>query len=150
MRPIEIELPKLTTARLILRIPQVDEAQAVIDYHEKNRAHLESTSPIWPSDFFEVSYWREKLSLNVAEFQQDTSLNLFLFCRENPHAIIGSVNFFTFVRRAGQYCALGYGIDCSRQGQGLMTEALREATNYVFVSLNMHRIIANYMPRNQR
>jgi ribosomal-protein-alanine N-acetyltransferase len=75
---------------------------------------------------------------------------LFASARQDPDAIIGSVNFNNFVRRAGQYCALGYGLDRDKEGQGLMTEALRAAIEYVFTTLNMHRIMANYMPWNER
>jgi len=142
--------PELQTTRLILRIPHADEAQKVVTYYENNRAHLQSTSPSYAMNFFAVAFWREQLRLNLDEFQKDASLKLFLFERENPDAIIGSVNFNNFVRRAGQYCALGYGLDRDKEGQGMMTEALRQAIDYLFTTLNMHRIIANYMPWNVR
>lgn len=31
-----------------------------------------------------------------------------------------------------------------------MTEALKVAIDYVFTELNIHRIVANYLPHNQR
>ena len=36
------------------------------------------------------------------------------------------------------------------QGKGYMTEALKVAISYVFTELNMHRIMASYIPHNQR
>ncbi len=54
------------------------------------------------------------------------------------------------VRGAAQFCYLGYSIDESKQGLGLMSEALRAAIGYVFSELRLHRIMANYMPTNER
>ena len=37
-----------------------------------------------------------------------------------------------------------------RQGQGLMQEVLETALPWAFHKLDMHRVMANYMPRNER
>ena len=47
-------------------------------------------------------------------------------------------------------CTLGYSIDRDAQGKGLMFEALTEALRHVFDGLGMHRVMANYMPINER
>ncbi|MEC4812143.1 MAG: GNAT family N-acetyltransferase, partial [Scytonema sp. PMC 1069.18] len=62
----------------------------------------------------------------------------------------GFINFGNFIRRAAQYCNVGYSMAEVEQGNGYMTEALQAAIDYVFQVLNMHRIMANYMPHNQR
>ena len=38
----------------------------------------------------------------------------------------------------------------AEQGKGYMTEGLKSAIDYVFQELNLHRVMANYMPHNQR
>ncbi|WP_234013096.1 GNAT family N-acetyltransferase, partial [Cronobacter dublinensis] len=45
---------------------------------------------------------------------------------------------------------LGYSLGEKWQGQGLMFEALTSAIRYMQRSQHMHRIMANYMPHNQR
>ncbi len=45
---------------------------------------------------------------------------------------------------------MGYSLAETEQSKGYMTEALQAAIQYVFQELNMHRIMANYMPHNQR
>lgn len=45
---------------------------------------------------------------------------------------------------------MGYALAENEQGQGYMTEALQVAVEYVFKELNMHRVMANYIPQNQR
>ena len=131
-------------------MPAPEEAQAAVDFYQKNRDHLEATSPKSPSGFFELSHWQNQLAMNLKEFADDRSLKLFLFEHENPYAIIGSASFNNFVRGAGQYCSLGYSLAADKQGMGFMTEALPVAIQYVFQTLNLHRIQANYMPWNER
>ena len=43
---------------------------------------------------------------------------------------------------------IGFKIDQDLQGKGLITDALQASIIYVFKSINLHRIAANYMPRN--
>jgi ribosomal-protein-alanine N-acetyltransferase len=45
---------------------------------------------------------------------------------------------------------LGYSLAAVEQGKGYMTEALKVAINFVFTELNLHRIMAAYIPHNQR
>ncbi len=53
-------------------------------------------------------------------------------------------------RKGFQAAYLGYGIDHDKQRQGLMFEAISAALDYVFNDRNLHRIMANYMPTNER
>jgi ribosomal-protein-alanine N-acetyltransferase len=45
---------------------------------------------------------------------------------------------------------LGYGLDREAVGNGLMEEALRAVIELGFDELNLHRLMANYMPTNTR
>jgi ribosomal-protein-alanine N-acetyltransferase len=45
---------------------------------------------------------------------------------------------------------VGYSLAESKQGNGYMSEAVSLCVEYIFDELNFHRIVANYMPRNQR
>lgn len=75
---------------------------------------------------------------------------MFVFKKLQPQAIIGNVNFHAFLRGAAQFCYLGYSLAAQEQGNGYMLEALQVALNYVFTELNMHRVMANYIPYNRR
>ncbi len=54
------------------------------------------------------------------------------------------------VRGSFHACYLGYSIGQKWQGQGLMFEALTAAIRYMQRTQHIHRIMANYMPHNQR
>jgi [ribosomal protein S5]-alanine N-acetyltransferase len=127
------ELPSISSKRLFLRMATQEDIQEVVRFYTENRVYLTPFYPLWYEEFF-----------------NDKSLKLFLFPQSNSTRIIGTINFRNFVRGAAQYCTVGYSVSEEEQGKGYMTEALKAATDYVFQELNMHRIMANYMPRNQR
>lgn len=72
-------------------------------------------------------------------------MNIYLV---NTQELIGMVNYSNFIRGAFQSCFMGYKISENMQGKGLITEAIKASINFVFGELNLHRISANYMPRN--
>jgi [ribosomal protein S5]-alanine N-acetyltransferase len=143
-------LPILQGARTILRLAGLDDVSAIIHYYRENQAHLAPFEPLKSSAFYTKSYWYEQVNQALEEFQTDYSLRLFLFKKDSESIIIGSVNFRNFVRGVFQACTLGYSLAQDCQGKGYMSEALQIATSYVFSELNMHRIMASYLPHNQR
>ena len=144
------DLPLLTTASCFLRIAAASDVPAVLDYWTRNRDHLRQSRPIFEDNFFSDAYWRSRVEQSLAEFERDLSLRLFLFDRARPDRVIGTVNFTEVLRSGAQFCYLGYGIDAVEAGKGRMREALSEALEYAFVELDLHRVMANYMPRNER
>jgi [ribosomal protein S5]-alanine N-acetyltransferase len=147
---MELQLPKITTERLLLRLATQDDVAAILDFYIANKKYLTPFSPLWFENFFTEEYWQKQVENNYLEFLNDISLRLFIFPKNHQKIIIGFINFTNFVRKAAQYCNVGYGLAEVEQGKGYMTEALQAAIHYLFQELNMHRIMANYMPHNQR
>jgi ribosomal-protein-alanine N-acetyltransferase len=145
------EFPLIETERLLLTLPPPEDAARVIRYYEENREHLDPWSPDAPPDFYTEEYWRERLQKARADFQQGQSMMFFIFKRDEPHGrVVGICNFSGFIRGPFQACYLGYGIDYRDEGHGLMHEALVGAIKYAFDELRLHRIMANYVPTNER
>lgn len=145
-----LELPFILTPRLLLRLATQKDVPEIIRYFRINRAYLSPWVPLWPLNYLTQSFWEEQVEKNLQEFQCDQSLRLFIFKNTNKAGLIGQVNFNGFVRGAGQFCYLGYSLAEIEQGKGYMLEALRAAINYIFEELNMHRVMANYIPQNHR
>lgn len=141
---------KLESTRTILRLANEADVPAIVRYYTENQAHLAAFEPKRDPDFYTENYWLREVQAGALAFQTDRALKLFLFIKKNPKAIAGSINFANFIRGVFQSCTLGYSIAAAQQGQGYMSEALRVAIAYVFNELNMHRIIAAYLPYNQR
>jgi ribosomal-protein-alanine N-acetyltransferase len=142
--------PNLESERTILRLAQVDDVPAIIQYYTENKVHLAPLEPTKSDDFYTESYWYFEVKGRLNAFGAGQSLKLFLFKKEDSKVIIGSINFANFVRAVFQSCTLGYSVAAAEEGKGYMTEALTVAINYVFIELNLHRIMAAYIPHNQR
>jgi len=147
---LQLQLIELQTERLVLKMCTPAEASWVVAYFETNRFHLEEFSPVWPDDYLTDGYWKKQLTQNIAEYSNDESLRLFMFEKHAPDTVIGTINFTSILRRAAQFCFLGYGLAASAQGNGYMTEGLRRAISHAFDEMNLHRIMANYIPTNER
>ncbi|HEY9800434.1 MAG TPA: GNAT family N-acetyltransferase [Leptolyngbyaceae cyanobacterium] len=144
------ELPIITSDRLLLRIGIQEDIPSILKYFIDNKAYLTPYYPTWAEHFFTAEYWNYQVENNFLEFIHDQSLKLFIFPKKQPTKIIGTINFTNFVKGAAHFCYLGYSLAEAEQGKGYMTESLKVATDYVFQELNLHRIMANYMPHNQR
>ncbi|MBD2776019.1 GNAT family N-acetyltransferase [Iningainema tapete] len=147
---MKCDLPLIESDRLFLRLATQEDIPLILKYYTENQTYLTPFYPLWAENFFTQEYWQNQVEIDLYEFTNDLSLKLFIFTKTNPSQIIGSINFRNFVRSAAQFCNLGYSLAEAEQGKGYMTEALTVAIKYVFDELNMHRIMANYMPHNQR
>lgn len=139
----------LSSPRLLLKLATKQDVPEIINYFYKNQDYLAPWQPLWHSNFLTQEFWQQQVEENLKEFQSDRSLKLFIFKAQSTE-IIGQVNFNNFVRGAAQFCYLGYSLAEIEQGKGYMAEALQATIKYVFQELNMHRVMANYLPQNPR
>ncbi len=150
MDRINLSPPCFATPRLWVRMASHGDVAPILRYFAENQAFHQPFDPIRPPEFLTESFWHQLVDNHAVEFECDRALRLFLFDREQPQHVIGSINFTQIVRHAFHACVLGYGLGERDQGQGYMQEALASAIAYLFQDLDLHRIQANYMPRNQR
>jgi ribosomal-protein-alanine N-acetyltransferase len=142
---------RLQTERLIMTIPGPQCAARLVEYFEDNHDHLARWEPPYPQGMFTVPFWERRLSQNQREYRARRSMRLVLNRREAPSGqVVGCANFTQFVRGAFMACTLGYSLARDAQSQGLMFEALGRALAHVFDELGMHRVMANYLPTNER
>jgi [ribosomal protein S5]-alanine N-acetyltransferase len=145
------DFPVIKTTRLLLTLPGVEAAPRVLAYVKENEEHFAPWTPPVPSSYYTESYWRERLASARSEFKRGQSLRLIFFERQHTNErVIGDCSFTEIIRGPFQACFLGYKLDVRAVGQGLMYEALEAAIAYVFDDLKLHRIMANYMPANER
>ncbi|POZ63008.1 GNAT family N-acetyltransferase [Chromobacterium alticapitis] len=142
--------PTLDTARLKLLPAHPDLTAAALDYHNRNRAHLEPWGPTPGPQYYSEDYWRTQMRQGARSWAEGHSARFLLATREQPERVIGTVGFSNIVRGVFQACHLGYGLDQACEGQGLMREALEAAIRFAFDDLKLHRIQANYQPANAR
>jgi ribosomal-protein-alanine N-acetyltransferase len=140
----------IETQRLIIRLAEVEDVHEVIRFYRENREHLQPVSPTYPPDFLDEATWLEQVRNRLPEFAAAAGFRAFIFPREMPDRIVGNLNLTQVARGAFQSCVLGYNLAADEQGKGYMTEAVRGAVAFAFETWKLHRVAANYMPRNTR
>lgn len=145
-------VPRVVTERLILTIPGSAAAERVLTYNKRNREHLARWDPPWTARNFDVDAISAALQRDVQLAAEGKAYRFLIF--EGADGVAGSVagrvTFNEIVRGAFQACYMGYSLALDRQGRGYMTEAARGAIAYMFETVRLHRIMANYIPENER
>lgn len=142
--------PRLTGPQVIVRLAETEDVPLIVRYFRDNREHLAASRPLVADEFFTEGFWAAQVRANLSEFREGKSVRLFIFDRAQPEWVIGNCNFTQIFRSPAHYCMLGYGLDAGYEGRGMMREALEVAIGYMFGEQNLHRIQANYVPRNER
>jgi len=143
-------MPVLASEHLILRLGKDQDIDSIIRYFTVNQAYLQPFEPRRPDNFLTVAYWVAELQARQQDAAQMRSLKLFIFERDAPDVVIGVINLNTMIWGVFQAATLGYSLAAHKQRQGYMGEAADRLIRYGFEVLNLHRIMANYMPHNQR
>ena len=118
-------------------------------YYEENRDHLMAWEPERDDVFYKAEYWQTHVSNSRTEFETDKSIQL-IALNNAETAIMGVCNFTNISRGVFQACNLGYSIHHAQQGSGLMHEILVASLDYIFTRTGIHRVMANYVPENER
>jgi [ribosomal protein S5]-alanine N-acetyltransferase len=145
-----LDPPVLTTERLVVRFATRADVPAILHYFHENEAHLAGSRPLPPADFYTEAFWERFVDLALAELRQDRAARFFAFAAGDAGVVVGSATLTQIFRGPAQYCVLGYGLGKAFEGRGLMRETLEAVIGYGFGELNLHRIMANHVPRNER
>jgi [ribosomal protein S5]-alanine N-acetyltransferase len=105
--------------------------------------------PLRHESFYTLRSVEMRLESMEQQITARSAIYLLLFNKDDGQ-LIGDCNFTNIVRGPFQACHLGFSIAHDREGRGLMRECLEAAIRYVFVGLELHRVMANYQPENTR
>ncbi|GGP25123.1 GNAT family N-acetyltransferase [Silvimonas amylolytica] len=144
MSPIQI-----TTARLLLDIPPPEDAPLLATFDDVNRRHLARWEPIRDLNWYAPESYGQRQQQAIEQFAAGSALHLVLHDKATG-SVVGKCSYTNIVRGPFLACNLGYSLGAAWQGRGLMLEALKAANHYVFNELGLHRIMAAYMPLNER
>ncbi|WP_029685993.1 ribosomal protein S5-alanine N-acetyltransferase [Tatumella saanichensis] len=139
----------LTTDRMVVRLVNERDGWRMADYYDANRDYLTPWEPIRDHSYFRASGWQTRLTV-MTEQQRQGAAYYFILTDPKDEEVLGVANFSNVVRGCFYACYLGYSLGEKWQGQGLMQEGLTTAIRYMQRQQKIHRIMANYMPRNQR
>lgn len=136
------------TSRLILKILQPDSANKVLDFYLRNRDFLEPFEPDRVSIFYTSAFQQANLNYEYNLIRDLRILRLWLFEKENPDKIIGSVSVQNIIRGPFLSCIISYKMDKDHLRQGYATEAINSLIDIVYTKYGLHRIEAYIVPDN--
>jgi ribosomal-protein-alanine N-acetyltransferase len=118
------------------------------EFYARNLGFLQPFSPTFDVGMTSVARWEDRLAAGREELDRGRAVRLALLLPDGP--VAGIANFTGIARFPIYACTLGYALGEEHQGKGLMEEGLRAAVSLMFGEFGLHRIAANYMPRNER
>ena len=145
----EPALVLVESERVFCRLPREEEAATMLEYYERNQAHFAPWDPERPEEFYTESFWLAYIKRARSEFRSEKTLRFCIFLKDGRE-LIGHANFVNFERGPFQNCRVGYSIGKDHEGKGLMNESLQICINYIFETLDFHRVEANCVPDNPR
>ncbi len=134
-----------------LRLSALDAAHipALQAFMLRNEAHLSPWSPPKSADFNTSAYWQRTIDASLAEATAGTAHRWIIEAKPTAE-LIGTINLTQIARGPFHSAMLGYSLDATHQGQGLMTEALGLVIQEAFEGLKLHRLQAAYVTDNRR
>lgn len=142
-------IPELITTNLIITVLKPDDYHLLANYERNNRDHLSKWEPLRSESYFTDKEVKERVALSFKNFNEGTSLSFVAFDAMRTR-IVCVCNFTNIVYGVFQACNLGYSVNATDQGKGLMFEAVSTCIDYVFAELGLHRVMANYIATNKR
>lgn len=140
---------RLTTDRMVVRLVHERDAYRLADYYAENRTFLKPLGSRCATKATVILPAGRRAGYDHRNAKQGSAYYFILLDPEEQE-VRGVANFSNVLRGSFHACFLGYSLGEKWQGQGLMFEALQSAIRYMLRQQRMHRIMANYMPHNQR
>jgi [ribosomal protein S5]-alanine N-acetyltransferase len=144
-----IALPYLQTPRARIRLVEPSDALKLLQHRVENRAHLAPWEPLRESEYYTLAHCVQSIEEGRENARLDRGYPL-VALDVDEETVLATFTFANIVRGAFQACHLGYGVAARVQGQGLMREILEPGIAWAFGELGLHRVMANYLPRNER
>ena len=139
--------PVLTGKRLYVRPPIIEDFKAWSDLRQTNRAFLEPWEPTWNDEDFTRRSFARRLRIYHDWAARDYGHALFIFELQSRQ-LMGAISLNNIRRGAEQSATLGYWIGQHFAMQGYMSEALHLLNSHAFETMNLHRVEAACLPRN--
>jgi ribosomal-protein-alanine N-acetyltransferase len=137
------------TDRLILKTLNKEAAPMVLTFYEDNMSHFEPWEPKRSNNFYTLSYQKASLTAEHNLMAEGKLLRYWVFLKNNPEEIIGSICFQNLLGEPYHSCTLGYKFSHNYLHQGYAQESIRKSIEYMFEERNSHRIEAFIMPKNE-
>ena len=132
----------IETKTLFLRQINLDDNKQVFDYRSDSEAN--KYQGFIPKNLNEVNDFIQNSSL---EINQPQSWFQLVIIKKSTNEIIGDIGIH-FIGNDGFQCEIGCTLSKIHQGKGYATDAMKSTIDFLFNSLNKHRITGSVDPEN--
>lgn len=130
-----------------IRLIKNGDAEYLSSYYLKNQTHFREWEPKREYGFHSLPGWEKRLVEMLREQEQKSAAYVVVL---EDEAIIGHCTLSHISYGPFQACYMGYAISKEHEGQGKMKHTCEYAISYAFETLGLNRIMANYMPHNNK
>lgn len=136
------------TNRLILKVLDSSASSMLLDFVMEGKEDFEPFETLKDFRFYTKDFQKKLLNYEYSLICNNKYSRYYIFLKEAPHKIIGTVSFGFFTEFPFCSCNIGYKFLKEYHGHGYAKEACIYAINEIFQSLKFHQIFAYIMPSN--
>lgn len=136
------------TERLILKVLTPSYFREVLSFQHRNREYFEKYEPVRPENFYTPRYQENVLKAEFRLACELKTIRFYVFRREDPDTIIGTVCLHDINRFVYSCSEIGYKFDHAFWHMGYAGEAVQKAVDIAFKDLGLHRVFARVLPEN--
>ena len=134
---------------LVLRIPQPQDYERWRTVRADSEAFLKPWEPSWPVDDLTKIGFQRRLKAYHKQRQAGWGRTFFLF-DESTEELLGGISLTRITHNISRSATLGYWMGVRHAGQGHMKKTVPSLLSYAFRELNLNRVEAACVPRNNR
>ena len=132
-----------------LRILDKRYASMILPFCDKNKEIFEQYEIDKPLNFYTLEFQTKLIDAEFEGFLHGTYVRFYMFDKNIPNKIIGTISFSDMKRNAFFSCQIGYKIDSEYINQGYGFKMLSNSIKIMENECHMHRIGAYILPGNE-
>jgi ribosomal-protein-alanine N-acetyltransferase len=137
------------TERLLLRKLGPEDSPKVLTFYEDNKSLFEPLEPKRGNNFYTIAYQKASLTAEQNQMAEGKLIRYWVFLKDNPEEILGTVCFQNLQREPYHSCCIGYKFSHRYHHQGYAFESIKRSIELVFWEERFHRIDAYIMQSNE-
>lgn len=136
------------TERLLLKVLNEDNSGEVLEFYKEGDSFFGAMEPERMEGFYTEGYQRYVLKYEEESFIEEKSARYYIFDKNRPDIIIGTVALRNIVKGSFLSATIGYKLLPEYTGKGLCTEAVKCISDRAVRDGGLHRIVAYVRPDN--
>lgn len=136
------------TDRLILRLLNETDAEKTLLFYKTGNDYFNRFEPVKNPGFLTLSYQASILRSEYSASLAGTHMRFYIFEKDRPDFIIGTISFQNILSMPYYSCIIGYKFLQEYQHKGYATESCSRLITAIFEEMKLHRIEAFVLPDN--